>query len=86
MEEKELVTAFIEVVQSGALKKFSMPNIPLPTMGGKVFWNELAERDGWRLQKNMVTGHCRILDPEDVRRAWGGDDAMMELFVKIKKV
>ena len=85
MANESLVTAFIEAVQSGALKKLSMPNIPLQTMGGKVFWNELAESDGWRLQKNMVTGHCRILDPEDVRRAWGGDDAMMELFGKIKK-
>lgn len=61
-----------------ALKGLSMPNIPLKTMGGNVFWNELANVNGWRLQKNMVWGTCRILDPDNVRRAWGGEEAMLK--------
>lgn len=89
MGENELVDLFVKAVESGEivnlLRNASMPNIPLPTMGGNVFWNELAECNGWRLQKNMVTQHCRILDPSDVRRAWGGDDAMERLFGKLNK-
>ena len=52
----------------------TLPNIPLPTMGGKVFWKNIAEKDGWKLQKNMFTTHCRVLDPNDVRVAWGFDE------------
>lgn len=75
----ELVTLFKNLAEAGdSLKGLAMPNIPFPTMGGHVFWNELANVNGWRLQKNMVTGHCRILDPDDVRRAWGGEDALTE--------
>lgn len=89
MGEEELVNLFVEAVKSGEivnlLRNASMPNIPFPTMGGNVFWNELAECNGWRLQKNMFTQHCRILDPSDVRRAWGGDDAMERLFSKLNK-
>ena len=63
----------------------SLPNINCPTMGGSVFWNDMAEFNGWRVQKNTVTGHCRILDSENVRRAWGGEKAMMSFFEKILK-
>ena len=84
-----VLEAFIKAVETGEivdlLRNASMPNIPTPTMGGKTFWNELAEYQGWRLQKNMITQHCRILDPQDVRRAWGGDDAMERLFGKLNK-
>lgn len=62
-----------------------LPNINFPTMGGEVFWNDLAEANGWRVQKNNITGHCRILDNEDVRRAWGGEEAIMIFFQKILK-
>jgi hypothetical protein len=63
----------------------TLPNINFPTMGGEVFWNDLAEVKGWRVQKNNITGHCRILDSENVRRAWGGEKAIMEFFDKILK-
>lgn len=56
----------------------SLPNLPLPTMGGQVVWDTLAEANGWRLQQNELTKHCRILDPNDVRRAWGTRNGMMK--------
>ena len=62
-----------------------MPNINFPTMGGKVFWNDLAECDGWRVQRNSFTGHCRILDQNNVRRAWGEESKIMDFFQKILK-
>jgi len=57
-------------------KELSMPNIPTPTMGGEFFWNDLAEFKGWRLQQNMLSKHARILDPNNVRRAWGTVNGM----------
>ena len=57
-------------------KEISMPNIPFPTMGGKVMWNTIAEYNGWKLQQNMITQHARILDANDIRRAWGTISAM----------
>ena len=43
----------------------------MPTLGGKVFWGDNFIYAGWRIQENVVTGHHRLLDPDDVRQAWG---------------
>lgn len=48
-----------------------LPNIATPTLGGKMFWGDNFIYAGWRIQENMVTGHHRLLDPDDVRQAWG---------------
>ncbi len=56
--------------------ELSMPNIPFPTMGGKVFWNDIAEYGGWKLQQNMITHHARILNEKNVRIAWGTINGM----------
>ncbi|MBQ9521462.1 MAG: hypothetical protein IJR72_02700 [Oscillospiraceae bacterium] len=58
--------------------EISLPNIPTPTMGGQLVWDTLAESNGWRLQQNELTKHCRILDPDDVRRAWGTRKGMLK--------
>lgn len=50
-----------------------IPNLPVKTMEGKLWYNDIFERDGWRVQQHRVKGldgHYRILDPEGVRRAW----------------
>lgn len=60
-------------------------NTNLKTQGGKVFWKELENYSGWKLQKNYVTGHCRILDPENVRRAWGMEEGMRNSFAEVKR-
>ena len=56
--------------------ELALPNIPTKTMGGEVFWNTIAEYNGWRLQQNMVTHHARILDADNVRIAWGTINGM----------
>lgn len=48
-------------------------NMDMPTMGGRQFWSDVAWSDGWRVQQHVWTGHCRLLDPEDVRREWGSE-------------
>lgn len=67
------------------LKEISMPNIPTPTLGGKVFWNTIASEQGWKLQQNQITHHVRLLDPYNVRRAWGGEEEMKRILAEIVK-
>ena len=51
-------------------------NIPFPTAGGKAFWENLDKRGGYVLQRNIFTGHCRILDEKNIRVAWGEEGPM----------
>ncbi|HYE08005.1 MAG TPA: hypothetical protein VEL07_20980 [Planctomycetota bacterium] len=46
-------------------------NLRLPTLGGMQCWADLFSERGWRIQRNIVTGHCRLLDDRDRRHAWG---------------
>jgi pimeloyl-ACP methyl ester carboxylesterase len=48
-----------------------MPNIETPTLGGKMIWGDNYLFAGWRIQENILTDHHRLLDPDDVRYAWG---------------
>ena len=46
-------------------------NFPTATLGGTQFWSdELVLRD-WRIQRNALSGHYRLLDDRDFRMAWG---------------
>ena len=51
------------------------PNIKTHTLGGVQFWGDVAFCHGWHIQKNVFTGHYRLLDDKDVRHAWGTCDA-----------
>ena len=55
----------------------------IETLGGKVFWENIVEHAGWRLQKNKLMTNCRILNPEDIRVAWGGESSMRRAFDKM---
>jgi hypothetical protein len=85
-----MVNEFIKLAANGvldrALSSGAMPNIPFPTLGGEVFWNNLASSNGWKLQRNSFTGHCRILDSDNTRHAWGSENAMESLFNKFEKL
>ena len=61
------------------LTRWSNVNIKFPTLGGEVFWNDLAERNGWRIQRNTITEHVRILDAGNNRRAWGDLESLISL-------
>jgi hypothetical protein len=54
----------------------------MPTLGGCVFWNDVGEIEGWRMQQNILTGHWRLLDPRNIRFAWGTNRKMVDIFVK----
>ncbi|RED49080.1 hypothetical protein [Aestuariispira insulae] len=55
-------------------------NLPFPTLGGKQVWTDRYYRQGWRIQENVLTGHARLLDPDDTRRAWGSYDHCLQMF------
>lgn len=46
-------------------------NLPLPTLGGRQLWGDVQFFHGWRIQQNVLDGHYRLLDEDDVRHASG---------------
>jgi len=53
----------------------SYPNLRLPTLGGRQFWGDICYLRGWRIQHHILTGHHRLISPDDVRHAWGTEAA-----------
>ena len=46
-------------------------NLAFKTTGGTQLWTDHLYRKGYRIQQNALTGHWRLLDPNNVRRGWG---------------
>jgi pimeloyl-ACP methyl ester carboxylesterase len=46
-------------------------DVPMPTMGGTQLWADELFFHRWRIQRNVLTGHYRLLDGNNLRRAWG---------------
>ena len=54
-------------------KAIGFMNLKTRTLGGHQFWTDTRHFAGWRIQKNHVTGHFRLLDTNDTRQAWGNE-------------
>jgi len=54
------------------------------TAGGRLIWTDEVIFDGWRIQRNPMIGHYRLLDPNDERVTFGSFDACMTRFDQIK--
>lgn len=67
-----------------AAENGAWPNIAMWTLGGKQFWTDRFFHRGWRIQENALTGHARLLDPQNVRRCWGGFAACRTVFERIR--
>ena len=65
--------------------KPGMPNLPVPTLGGVQVWADEFIQSGWRIQENILTGHYRLLDPENIRQAWGTYGETMAAFRLLKE-
>ncbi len=61
------------------------PTVEGRVMDSMIWWDVLDSSDGWKLEKNKVTGHCRILDPKKLRAAWGREAEMRAAFEKVKQ-
>lgn len=83
--KKKLVLLALDPKNVGRLCKLvgRMPNVYFPTMGGEVFWDTICQSNGWKIQKNRFTGHCRVLDPCNFRVAWGSESVMEAAFAKL---
>lgn len=46
-------------------------NWPTKTLGGAQFWTDVRYAGNWRIQRNSETQHCRLLNQNNVRQAWG---------------
>ena len=53
-------------------------NIKFPTTGGKLLWTDVKIVNDWRIQKNLLTGHFRLLNPKKVRYRWGSMQSCTE--------
>jgi pimeloyl-ACP methyl ester carboxylesterase len=52
------------------------------TLGGLVFWTDVAVAHGWRVQCHSRTGRTRLLDPRDRLMMAGSPDACHARFVQ----
>lgn len=58
-------------------------NLVMPTMGGAQIWTDEWVRGDYRIQRNVLTGHYRLLDDQDMRLAWGTIDQCQTRFEQV---
>ena len=51
-----------------------LPNLALSTLGGEQLWSDELVYGAWRMQRNVLSGHCRLLDATETRRVWGTEE------------
>lgn len=66
-------------------KDESVPNADSKTFGGKQFWTDEVVFHEWRIQRNAISGHYRLLDDQDIRRAWGKFEDCCQALDRIKQ-
>ncbi len=82
-----VLAASLLVTPLVALAKDEAPwNLQTPTMGGTQLWRDAHVFAGWRIQENVLTGHFRLLDTEDIRRAWGSYAQCKERLGDLKRI
>ena len=60
------------------------PQAGLPTLGGMQFWGDLKFLRGYRIQRNVLTGHYRLLDVNNRRYASGSIEQCDEVLEKLR--
>jgi pimeloyl-ACP methyl ester carboxylesterase len=55
------------------------------TLGGRFIWSDEVVFHGWRIQKNAVIGHYRLLDDRDRRHARGSLETCLTKLDEIKQ-
>lgn len=56
----------------------------LPTLGGRQLWGDEFIHAGYRIQRNVITGTHRLLDPRDLRLAGGAWDDCRAAFDRLR--
>jgi hypothetical protein len=60
-------------------------NLANQTTGGKQFWADRWFFHEWRIQRHALTGHCRLLDANNRRHAWGTFEVCREKLDDIRR-
>src|SRR3989304_9434008 len=79
-----LFLALTTISCSEDMSELKQSYFALPTLGGKQFWADELFFHKWRIQRNVFTGHYRLLDENNRRHAWGTFDQCREILEKIK--
>jgi len=58
-------------------------NLEWKVIDAGIWWEVLETCGGWKLERNIVTKHCRIVSPARRRVAWGAEASMRASFAKI---
>ncbi len=59
--------------------------IAMKTLGGRQFWGDVLFFRGWTIQRNVITGHYRLLDSRDNRHAWGSREKCEARLAEIRQ-
>jgi len=59
--------------------------VPVPTLGGMQLWADELFFHKWRIQRNVVTGHCRLVDGNNLRHAFGDFDHCRAVLEQVKR-
>jgi pimeloyl-ACP methyl ester carboxylesterase len=59
--------------------------VPVPTLGGKQFWADELFFHQWRIQRNAITGECRLLDEHNLRHASGTLEQCRAALLRIRR-
>ncbi|NPV92495.1 MAG: helix-turn-helix domain-containing protein [Firmicutes bacterium] len=63
--ESEVIQSMLGEDPLSILQVLSRQSLSRPrsrTLGGRVWWAPLEQKNGFRLQRNIISGHYRILD------------------------
>jgi len=74
-----------EFVLPPAIRKSIEDELVMKTLGGRQFWGDLLFFHDWRIQRNVFTGHCRLLDGDDHRHASGTFEHCRETLDQIRR-
>ena len=73
-----------DVAEESDLGETGYLNLETKTLGGRQFWGDVCFFHGYRIQQNVITGHYRLLNPNDVRQAWGTEEHCRAALEKIR--
>ncbi|MBC8875940.1 MAG: hypothetical protein H8E44_41475 [Planctomycetes bacterium] len=71
--------------QNDAMSPAARLNLRGPTFGGKQLWSDETVFREWRIQRNSITGHYRLLDETNKRRVWGTFEHCREKLERLKQ-
>ena len=74
-----------EAASNGSPVAATFLRLTSKTLGGEQFWADEFVHGGWRIQRHAETGHYRLLDPQDYRRAVGDYDTCRAKFESLKQ-